>query len=78
MRIGQAPELSLTYYPVFLFFRKERVYCSWPICITGHSFVFVSFRIYSFSIVPQDRHRCDASTVHNNVELLHNYAGFLI
>lgn len=49
MRIGQAPELSLTYYPVFLFFRKERVYCSWPICITGHSFVFASFRIYSFS-----------------------------
>lgn len=28
MRIGQAPEFSLTYYPVFLFFRKERVYCS--------------------------------------------------
>ena len=76
MRIGQAPELSLTYYPVFLFFRKERVYCSWPICITGHGFVL--FRIYSFSRLSlQDRHRCDAGAA-LYVELLHNYAGFLI
>lgn len=77
MRIGQAPELSLTYYPVFLFFRKERVYCSWSICITGHSFVFVLFSdIFFFAIISQDRHRCDASTAHYNVGLFNNYAGF--
>lgn len=74
MRIGQAPELSLTYYPVFLFFRKERDYCSWPICITGHSFVLFS-DIFFFAIITQDRHRCDAGAA-LYVELLHSYTGF--